>query len=174
METELELHSQVFLTVPPAFEQVLEQSSCLANQLVQMKDGEGDHGRFWEYVGVGWLVLGLVDGVSSAAVLFVMATWVVFTDEVDAVCCIVLLADTAEDVVLILDPPLRVIWAVDVKFDEIEVAELFEEGSKEVTDGDCADIGVDTDKIDELATAASVIVNWITSTIQRNPRSIVV
>ena len=45
METELELHSQVFLTVPPAFEQVLEQSSCLANQLVQMKDADKEHDK---------------------------------------------------------------------------------------------------------------------------------
>ena len=40
-----ELHSQVFLTVPPAFEQVLEQSSCLTNQLVQMKDADKEHDK---------------------------------------------------------------------------------------------------------------------------------
>ena len=149
---------------------------------------EGDHGRFWEYVDVGWLVLGLVDRVSSAAVLFVMAPWVVFPDKVDvvvecertvAVCCIVLLADTAEDALLILDPLLSGIWAVDVEFDEIRVAKLFEEDSKGVADRNGANIGAATDDVDELVTAdnefvASVIVNWITSTIQRNPRSIVV
>lgn len=74
-------------------------------------------------------------------------------------------SDTADDALLILDPPLLGIWAVDVELDEIE---LLEEDSK-----------VDTDDIDELVTVddefvASVIVNWITSTIQRNPRSIVV
>ena len=58
-----------------------------------------------------------------------------------AACCIVLLADTAEDALLILDPPLSAV---------------------EVTD--CSDIGVDTDDVDELVTAddefvASVIVN---------------
>ena len=149
---------------------------------------EGDHGRFWEYVDVGWLVLGLVDRVSSAAVLFVMTPWVVFKDEVDVVvecdrtvtvCCTVLLADTAEDALLILDPAVSGIWAVDVEFDEIGVAELFEEDSKEAAGADCADVGVDDDNVDEFVTAddelvASVIVNWITSTIQRNPRSIVV
>ena len=144
---------------------------------------EGDHGGFWEYVDVSWLVLGLMDRVSSAAVLLVMAPWVVFTDEVDAVvecertvavCCIELLADTGEDALLILDPLLSVIWAADIEFDEIVVAELFEEDPKGVADHDCDDIEVDTDDIDELVTAASVIVSWITSTIQRNRRSIVV
>ena len=135
---------------------------------------EGDHGRFWEYVDVGWLVLGLVDRVSSAAVLFVMEC-----ERTVAVCCIVLLADTAEDALLILDPLLSGIWAVDVEFDEIRVAKLFEEDSKGVADRNGANIGAATDDVDELVTAdnefvASVIVNWITSTIQRNPRSIVV
>ena len=114
-----------------------------------------------------------------------MAPWVVFADEVDvvvecertaAVCCIVLLAETAEDALLILDPPLLGIWAVDFELDEIE---LLEEDSKGLSDSDSANIVVDTDDVDELVTAdnefvASVIVNWITSTIQRNPRSIVV
>ena len=78
-----------------------------------------------------------------------------------------LLADTAEDVLLILDPPLS---AVDDEFDESGVEELFEEDSKEAVDG-----------VDKLVTltvddefVASVIVNSIMSRIQRNPRSILV
>lgn len=48
-----------------------------------------------------------------------------------AVCCIELLADTAEDALLILDPPPA---AVDVEFSESGVEELFEEDSKGVDD----------------------------------------
>ena len=174
--------------------------------------------------------------------LLVIAPWVELTGEVDvvvecdgtvAVCCIELLADTAEDTLLIPDPPLSAVdvefsesgveelfeedskgvvdgdcadagvdddnvdelvtgkallklesppsgvWVVGVEFSGSEVAEPLEEDSKGVADGDCADIGVDDDDVDELVTAddefvASVIVNWITSIIQRNPRSIVV
>ena len=54
-----------------------------------------------------------------------------------AICCIVLLADTAEDALLILDPPLS---AVDVGLSESGVEELFEEDSEEVADVDCADV----------------------------------
>ena len=105
-----------------------------------------------------------------------------------------LLADTAEDVLLILDPPLS---AVDVEFDESGVEELFEEDSKGAVDGVCGDVGVDDDElvtacnllvvgvdddnVDKLVTltvddefVASVIVNSIISKIQRNPRSILV
>lgn len=105
-----------------------------------------------------------------------------------------LLADTAEDVLLILDPPLS---AVDVEFDESGVEELFEEDSKGAVDGVCGDVGVDDDElvtacnllvvgvdddnVDKLVTltvddefVASVIVNSIISKIHRNPRSILV
>lgn len=51
-----------------------------------------------------------------------------------------------------------------VEYSGTEVAELLEEDSKGVADGDCADIGVDDDDVDELVTAddefvESVIVN---------------
>lgn len=105
-----------------------------------------------------------------------------------------LLADTAEDVLLILDPPLS---AVDVEFDESGVEELFEEDFKGAVDGVCCDVGVDNDEfvtpcdgfvvgvdddnVDKLVTltvddefVANVIVNSIMSKIQRNPRSILV
>ena len=65
-----------------------------------------------------------------------------------------LLADTAEDVLLILDPPLS---AVDVEFDESGVEELFEEDSKGAVDGDCADAGVDDDNVDELVTGKALL-----------------
>ena len=42
METELEIHWQVSVTVPPLFEQVSEQPPCLTDQLVQLKDAERD------------------------------------------------------------------------------------------------------------------------------------
>ena len=71
-----------------------------------------------------------------------------------AVCCIVLLADTAEDALLTLDPPLS---AVDVEFSESGVEELFEEDSKGAVDGDCADVGVDGDKVDELVTGKALL-----------------
>jgi len=71
-----------------------------------------------------------------------------------AVCCIELLADTAEDALLIPDPPLS---AVDVEFSESGVEELFEEDSKGVVDGDCADAGVDDDNVDELVTGKALL-----------------
>ena len=99
-----------------------------------------------------------------------------------------LLADTAEDVLLILDPPLS---AIDVEFDESGVEKLFEEDPKGAVDGVCDDefvtacdgfvVGVNDDNVDKLLTltvgdefVASVIVNSIKSKIQRNPRSILV
>ena len=95
-----------------------------------------------------------------------MAPWVALIDEVDvvvefdrtvAVCCIVLLVDTAEDALLILGPPLSGIWAVDVEFDEIGVAELIKEDSKEAASVDCADVGVDDDKVDEPVTGDALL-----------------
>lgn len=94
-----------------------------------------------------------------------------------------LLADTAEDVLLILDPPLS---AVDVEFDESGVEELFcgdvgvdDDGFVTACDGFVVE--VDDDNVDKLLTltvvdefVASVIVNSIISKIQRNPRSILV
>lgn len=92
--------------------------------------------------------------------------------------------DTAEDVLLILDPPLS---AVDVEFDESGVEELYQEDSKEAVDGVCCDVGVDDnefetvcnllvvevndDNVDKLVT---LTVNSIISKIQRNPRFILV
>ena len=54
-----------------------------------------------------------------------------------------LLADTAEDVLLILAPPLS---AVDIEFDESGVEELFGEDSKGSVDCVCGDVGVDDDE----------------------------
>ena len=93
-----------------------------------------------------------------------------------------LLADTAEDVLLILDPPLS---AVDVEFDESGVEELFEEDPKGAVD--CGDVGVDDDEFvtacngfvvgvddDNVDKLVTLTVNSIISKIQRNPRSILV
>ena len=45
MATELELHWQVSVTVPPTFEQALAHSPCLTNQLSQMKDADKEHDK---------------------------------------------------------------------------------------------------------------------------------
>ena len=45
METELEIHWQVSVTVPSLFEQASEQPPCLTDQLVHLKDAEKDQGK---------------------------------------------------------------------------------------------------------------------------------
>ena len=45
MGTELEIHWQVSVTVPPMFEQVSAQPPCLTDQLVQMKDADKEHDK---------------------------------------------------------------------------------------------------------------------------------
>ena len=44
-----------------------------------------------------------------------------------------------------------------VEFSGSEVAEPLEEYSKGVADGDCADVGVDDDDVDELVTGKALL-----------------
>ena len=183
---------------------------------------EGDRGGFSEYVDVGWLVLGLVD---LAAVLFVMAPWVVLTDKIDvvvecdgtvAVCCIASATgfrdvEDGDGCVVGVDEDGCDIGVdedgCDVGVDEdgcvvgvdqdgcvvgvdedgcvVEVdedgcvVEVDEDGCVVEVDEDGCDVGVDEDGCvvgvdDSDEFVGSTNVNWITSTIQRNPRSIVV